>query len=318
MVEKIGINKFSAQLSGGQYHLLSRVSFETRSIAVATCVADSAWASTSIFASRFRSEAAESNLQKLHSHFSKPLSPIELDVHEPLAVAVALQSGLNEFATRASSREAIIDVTSFRREELLMLLAMLKAQSRSTFDRWLLAYVGAKNMGEWLSGKVTSHRSVLGYPGDIRPSRSTRLVVLMGFEIPRARSIIETYEPKQIILGMGRRSESITDSLYERNKELFEDITREFRGSIEKEFEFSAREPISVKRELEEAILPNNDSNVVIAPLHTKLSTLGVGLYALEHQEAQVCYAPVEEYNEIAYSAPGEDIYIIPLPTLIG
>jgi hypothetical protein len=65
-------------------------------------------------------------------------------------------------------------------------------------------------------------------------------------------------------------------------------------------------------------VLPNGNSNIVIAPLHTKLSTIGVGLYALEHTEAQVCYAPVEEYNETAYSAPGRDIYTIPLASLFS
>jgi hypothetical protein len=316
MVEKISIAEFSGRFSGGDCHLLGRVSFESRSMTVPASIVGAKWSSVLIFASRVRSETAEDNLQTLVSHFSNQMIPIQLNTSEPLEVAATLQSALGEFIGRAEADPAVIDITSFRREELLMLLALLKLKGALVSKHWHLAYVGAQNMGEWLSGKVTAHRSVLGYPGDIRPSRSTRVVVLMGFEIARARSIIETYEPKQLILGMGRKSESITDSLYERNKELFLEITREFRGSIEKEFEFSAREPIAVKRELEAVILPDDSTNVVIAPLHTKLSTIGVGLYGLEHSEAQVCYAPVEEYNEAAYSAPGRDIYLIPITSL--
>jgi hypothetical protein len=125
----------------------------------------------------------------------------------------------------------------------------------------------------------------------------------MGFEVARARSIIETYEPKDIIIGMGEKSESITEALYERNRALFEEITSEFRDSLQLKFEFSARDPISVLKKLEQIIKLDRESNVVIAPLQTKLSTIGVGLYGLKHQEAQRCYAPVEEYNETAYSA---------------
>src|SRR6202162_2536425 len=221
MVDKVGIPDFSTRVLAGSYHLLGRVSFESRSVTVATSVLGSTWASAFIFVSRTRSEAAEKNLQTLLAHFDGRMGQRELNIGEPLEVATNLQTGLDEFLLRSTSAQAIIDVTSFRREELLMLLALVKLKRPQRSEHCKLAYVGAKNMGEWLSGKVTAHRSVLGYPGDIRPSRPTRLVVLMGFEIPRARSIIETYEPKQIILGMGRRPESITDALYERNKELF-------------------------------------------------------------------------------------------------
>jgi hypothetical protein len=197
-----------------------------------------------------------------------------------------------------------------------MLLAILKLQAPRCMIEWKLAYISARNMGQWLSGKVSSVRSILGYPGDIRPSRTTSLVVLMGFEVERARSIIENYEPRQIILGMGRKSESISDDLYDRNKQLFDVARHEFDVNTENTFEFSSREPLKVQSELSKIVRRVDRSNIIIAPLHTKLSTVGVGLYALDHPMVQVCYAPVEEYNEEAYSAPGDDVYLVPVKML--
>ncbi len=115
-----------------------------------------------------------------------------------------------------------------------MLLAILKLGPSRRMANWRLAYVSARDMGQWLSGEV--------HDGSIRSwirrryqtvLRRTRLVVLLGFEVGRARSIIESYEPKQIVLGMGGKSESISDDLYYRNKELFDQLAREFAGSLE-------------------------------------------------------------------------------------
>lgn len=139
---------------------------------------------------------------------------------------------------------------------------------------------------------------------------------MLGFEVNRARSIIEAYEPKQIVLGMGYKTESINETLYVRNKRLFEHLRQEFQESVEATFEFSARDPLKVQLELDEVIGANDNSNIVIAPLHTKLSTVGAGLYALNSTGVQVCYAPVEEYNEDAYSAPSPDVFLVPLNSM--
>src|ERR1035437_2433660 len=133
MIEKISIEHFAARVAERKHHLvsrLSRASFEARSITVATSVPGKVWASASVFASKIRSEAAEKNLQTLSRHFSN-LYPTELNTSEPLEVANSLHGVIDEFAKRATSADAIIDVTSFRREELLMLLAILKLYATS-------------------------------------------------------------------------------------------------------------------------------------------------------------------------------------------
>jgi hypothetical protein len=319
MTSKLELAEWAHRPVGdGKSHLLMRASFEDRSIAIAEAFGSKHWGSATIFTSKRSSDRARGNIDALNRHLNGELISVELDKSAPLEVASELTRAVGDFVERVGLDAAVVDVTSFRREELLILLAILRSKlsDRNLLHRWTLAYVGALEMGDWLSGKVTSVRSVFGFPGDIRPSRSTRLVVMLGFEVNRARSIIEAYEPKQIVLGMGYKTESINETLYVRNKRLFEHLRQEFQESVEATFEFSARDPLKVQLELDEVIGANDNSNIVIAPLHTKLSTVGAGLYALNSTGVQVCYAPVEEYNEDAYSAPSPDVFLVPLNSM--
>ena len=264
MIEKIELVEFASEMNRTAHYLLGRVSFEERSMTIPLCVKGMKWKSPTVFSSVRRAEKADGNVVKLRDHFRMKLQQPELDVDEPLRVAETLRKNVEEFAEVAGQRKAIVDITSFRREELLMLFAILGRLQPAVIRDWKLAYTSALNMGEWLSGEVTSVRSVIGYPGDVRPSKSTKLVLLMGFEVSRARSIIEAYEPKQIILGLGRQSESITDELYDRNRKLVEGLSREFQSAIERQFEFSPRDPIVVARELDLVIGPEDQANVVV------------------------------------------------------
>lgn len=313
MIEKLEFDSLGAMLRSRPFHFFARVGFETRSIAIIGRTPQYEWTSFTCFVSKNRSEVAQKNVDAAISVQTINRANYELDTQDPIEVARQLYDGVHHFHDHARGAPGLLDITSFRREELLILLSLISRLPKNDVADWHLAYVGAKFMGEWLSGEVTEVRSVLGYPGEARPSKSTRLVILMGFEVSRARRIIESYEPKEIILGMGRKAESINDDLYARNKELFDRLEREFKESIEATFEFSARNPIAVKQELTEVIGDPARANLVIAPLHTKLSTIGAGLYGASEPLAQICYASVDEYNETAYSAPGTDVYLVPL-----
>lgn len=313
MIKKLEFDALGTLLLNRPFHFFARLGFETRSIEIIRRTPQYEWTSFTCFFSKSRSEVAERNVDVARNVQTLNRADYQLDTQDPIETSRHLYEGVHHFHDRARGAPALLDITSFRREELLILLSLLSRLPQNDIADWHLAYVGAKFMGEWLSGEVTEVRSVLGYPGEARPSNSTRLVILMGFEVARARRIIESYEPKEIILGMGRKAESINNDLYVRNKELFEQLGREFKESIETTFEFSARDPLAVKQELATVIGDPARANLVIAPLHTKLSTIGAGLYGASEPLAQICYASVDEYNEAAYSAPGTDVYLLRL-----
>ena len=104
--------------------------------------------------------------------------------------------------------------------------------------------------------------------------------------------------PPRFYLGWAESQILISEELYTRNKKLVDELALELKVNVQQRFEFSARDPLIVASELESVIQDAQRSNIVIAPLHTKLSTVGVGLYALKYPAVQICYAAVEEYNE--------------------
>jgi hypothetical protein len=315
MIEQVPVDMLKARYSRVPCHVIGRISFEQRSIVVAEALGMDGCATFVPFISLKRSEVSERNLAKFRTLHPTAI-PIELDTSHPLQTAELLAEVVRLANQRAGMSDTIIDISSFRREELLMLLAIFRQSNTPKDTKCELVYVATKDMSDTLSNDVIGHRSVIGYAGEMWPSRQTRLVVLMGFEIHRARSIIENYEPAEIVLGMGRESESINPALHGVNLSFFKELRRQSANVIST-FEFSARDPLMVASELESAVPYDVESNVVIAPLNTKLSTLGAGLYALNHPTVQVCYAAVREYNESKYSTPDEFAYVVGLKDLL-
>lgn len=301
--------------------LLNKVGFETRSISSVVHDQNRSWRGIYTMASKDRSGRAQTNLQRLRDFVANDGIPFEfvgeLDEHDSLDVQESISSIVRQVIESSSRHPLWIDFTALRREELLILVRTLVAScSHDTLNRVSGLYVSARKMGEWLSSDVTDVRSVVGYPGSISPSKKTTLILMMGFEIARARSIIEAYEPSRIILGFSNKGGSINSELFERNQDVLRRVTSDFLPLTAGSFEFSATDPISCAKSLERIILDENDQNVVLAPLHTKISALGAAAVGLRYPSVQVCYAAVEEYNEILYSEPGDEVFLIPFSDL--
>ncbi|TAV10203.1 hypothetical protein ELI37_06620 [Rhizobium leguminosarum] len=306
----IPVTDLSVRLWPKSRPLVARLSFENRSTVVACAAPAGTLRKGILFVSEGRSELAKERVAEVRKQHPD-LRVVELRTSDPLNTAVEINKAISSI----SLVDAVVDVTAFRREELLMLLEVLRGVDSSKRRNCELVYVSAGKMADPLSGKVTQCRSVVGYAGEIWPTRPTRLVVLMGFEIPRARAIIEAYEPRHLVLGRGLRSESINLELSEKNDDFFKELKSNY-SNVESTFEFSARDPWAVAAELERSIPRSERSNIVIAPLHTKLSTIGVGLYAQAHRDVQVCYAEVGAYNEESYSTVGSSAYVLSLTQL--
>lgn len=222
----------------------------------------------------------------------------------------------------------VIDISSLSHELLVVMLGILHRMQ--ILNKTALLYVGASeysfnspNDAVWLSRGVRSVRSILGFPGEMLPSRRLHLIILAGFEVERASELIIRCEPTSISIGIGKREQSISESHHEKNKLFFERIdqfikSNDFDSQEVHHFDFSCVDPLSTKRQILTHIdnLQLNDRNIVICPLNTKLSTVGVVLAALERPAIQVCYAEPEEYNIEGYCKPGNDVSVVFLDKL--
>ncbi len=220
----------------------------------------------------------------------------------------------------------IIDVTALSHELLVVIIGIFS--NLSLLDRVTLLYVGASDYSfnttddaVWLSRGVRSIRSILGFPGVMLPSKRLHLIVFAGFEVERASEVILRYEPASLSIGLGKREQSVTEAHHSKNKLFFERLNQFIKdqdagGEEIHHFEFSCIDPILVKNQLIAHIDEVNkfgERNIVVCPLNTKPSTVGVVLAAIERPEIQICYAEPDEYNTEGYSKPGTDVNIIPL-----
>ncbi|MDA8152972.1 MAG: hypothetical protein M0003_09725 [Acidithiobacillus sp.] len=223
-------------------------------------------------------------------------------------------------------KELVIDTTALSHELLAVIIGVI--HSLQFFNKVTLLYVGAAEYsfnvpgdGMWLSRGVRSIRSILGFPGEMLPSRKLHLVVLAGFEVERASEVILSYEPASLSIGLGKREQSVSDAHHDKNKIFFDKLNIFVReqGVDNPDvycFEFSCVDPLITKSQLlshVDELKVSDDRNIVICPLNSKLSTVGVVLAAIERPEIQICYAEPDEYNIEGYALPGNELTVVSL-----
>jgi len=210
-----------------------------------------------------------------------------------------------------------IDITTFTRENLLMLLRIASLKKGSF--RFYFFYTPSEKYSSnvdiselWLSRGVKEIRSVFSYPGDFSPIKSYLLIILTGFEYERSQILIDIYEPTRVVLGKATSTSSINPELADINERNFNQLRG--KNPYSDTFEFSCIDLDETMQIIREQIAKfENDYNIIIAPMNNKLSSLSVGLVALEKPFVQICYASTNQYNIYGYSSPSNFVYLINL-----
>ena len=137
------------------------------------------------------------------------------------------------------------------------------------------------------------------------------LIVLSGFEEERAEQIIESFEPNQLILGKPSVHNSINNELNKISEKKFGYLKNKYQSLLIDEFEFSCTDIVTTRTLIEQLINKHQfNSNIVIAPLNNKISTLGVTFACLKNDNIQICYASANQYNINSYSE-ASDYFIV-------
>jgi len=263
----------------------------------------------------------------IQGFFGTRASVISVSTKDPIFSADSLFTGIFKDVAKKKHSRILIDITTFTHELLLILIKLLTifAPSIKNIDVTLL-YASASDYSigdtvkfKWLSKGVEHVRTILGFPGDNLPSRRTHLIILVGYELERAMRLIEILEPNTISLGFGRSGTQTTEKNRTANKHFHMLLRRLAISYADVEnFEISCNDPIETKNELMRIRDERSGSNILLAPMNNKMSTLGAAMAALTCHEIQVCYAPVLEYNFENYSSPGKSCYVLQLPELLN
>ncbi len=265
------------------------------------------------------SDYIDENLNYLCKKFNDHAESVPINSRDPLTTADALYNALKKIPDE--NYHYLIDITTFTHESLLMLFRLL-TELKKNKCKFTFVYTGATNYGidqenlkdKWLSKGIHNIRSVLGYPGELLPSRKDHLIVLVGYEHERASRLIEDYEPNKISLGFGR-SKSIVDSQLQEAQSHFNKLAKEISAKYgsDCDFEFSCNDPSDARDEILKCIETTPDHNHIIAPMNTKISTIGCALATIEDPTIQLCYAQPTHYNYKHYASPGDTCYLINL-----
>ena len=295
-------------------------SFEDRTMFVSKNLADGYQAKRSVvyvnreFLTGSASDKTKTNLYKLVSlvsRFSEDVNVIEGSWLSPAEKLNELREIVETASKATDSRfSSLVDCTTFNRETLLTLLLLLRQSQPDGLFR--VAYVSPEKHGKWLSSGFRKIRNVIGFSGLALSSRPTILVALSGFEATRTERIIEEHEPSQVLLGIG---DPPTSTVF-LNRNIDEQKLVLSRQQLV-EFRFPADSISGTVQALKDACQPFiTDSNVVLAPMSTKLSTVGVFLFAEEFSDAQITYCVPGQYNTKDYSNGVRALYLETLPSI--
>ncbi len=300
--------------------LVLSASFEERSLALAKAMSGSRIDNIDIAlcANNDSVEKTYKNKERITSLF-KNITPFDLSKSNPIETAdgfIALADRIK--ATRKEN--VIVDVTCFTHEAMLILVKVLQENIDQT-TRVSLAYVPAQSYNEktatdhdiWLSRGLKEIRSVLGYAGELVPSKDIHLIALVGFDSERTLRLIEEYQPATLSLGLGSEM-PFEEQFLSINKYFLEEIKAIYPNY--ETFEFSPSSPFQVADEIEKIAQSHPDKNTVISVMNTKVSALGVARAISRNQTIQACYALPLIYNHDHYSVPSNKCVIISLSDL--
>lgn len=320
-LKPIKLSDLNSKLGDGFDLFICSSSYEDRCLSVIENIDLEKISKTLVIGNKNLSSLIERNGIIIRNKLKNKYSEVDTDTTNPLLTADNIKSSLEEALSEKPQR-LLIDITTLTREALLILLKLIRYFQKN-WESVYFVYTSASNYSinepdpkdKWLSKGIGEIRSVLGYPGEILPSKPVHLIVLVGFEPDRAASLIDKYEPTIASLGYGEK-ESVTDKKhFPINRRFYDQIRQIYSGT--ENFVFHCDDPYKTKIVIDEQIAKFPGYNVVIAPMNTKISTLGVALAAFDNEDIQVCYAQPNLYNYDGYSIPGDNCYLFELEGLI-
>lgn len=235
---------------------------------------------------------------------------LDVDSHDPIETTKNIVEIIRS-AEGHSVRRVLIDITTFTHETLLILFRVCHdAFDDATLVEFLYNpaeeySVGDEPRDKWLSKGIREVRSVMGYPGEFVPSRPTHLVVLVGFEDYRALRLVQEIEPSLVSVGYGDSQELDTRPHQITNEMKLEKL-RSVVGNVD-DFVFSCYDADSTEMTIRE-VAGKGEYNTILAPMNTKISSLGAGRAAIRDESIQICYAQADIYNYGFYSR-ASDLY---------
>jgi hypothetical protein len=249
----------------------------------------------------------EKNGKKIGDKFGEKARIVEISKKNSITTADKIINALSIYKEKQLF-SINIDISCMTHETVLILYSIFEYLYYGTEIKIKYFYVPATEYDpgvpyeqKWLSKGVLEVRSVLGFPGRLLPSRRNHLLILVGFEVERAVGLIEKFEPASLTLAYGDGN-SFNEAHRLVNEQRHQNLSERFSNA--RNLAFSPRDAHKVRDLVLNEALQNPSRNLIVAPMNTKISTLGVALAATTNPDIQICYAAAKAYNIENYSSP--------------
>ncbi len=260
------------------------------------------------------------NSKFLSAHFKDNAIHAKTNTTDPIVTADILNTTLTSLLREKTKSNVVVDITTFTHECLLILLRILNIHNDKIGKLHLLYSsaldysVGQTIENKWLSRGVANVRTILGYPGSFSPTSKTHLILFVGYEHQRASKLIELIEPNIISLGYGKPG-TATNEKHEEVSQYSHDVVARLalKYSHVQSFPFACNDHKSAEEAINGQFSKFPEYNTIVAPMNTKLSTVGTYMAAIANEKIQLCYSPAVQYNFDNYSRPSDLFYHLQL-----
>lgn len=314
MVREIKINEISSVFTDQIDLFICNSSFEKRCKVIPREIAEIKPLRSIVFYNNDFSEKIKKNAKYLYKLFGKNRCvKVETSLNDSLFSYLNIFNVLSIELNNLETKNIVIDITTFTHESLLLVLKALVSLKKDD-QNLKFVYNAAKSYScneidiekKWLTKGIKFSRTIIGYPGITDLTLNDHLIILFGFEKDRTNRVIKDFEYNKITLAFGKEGSSIKESHYIINKKRHKELIDLYRNT--NQLEVTLNDPDFIKEEIKEYIETLSE-NIVIMPMNNKLSTLGVGLAAIENEKIQLYYSLASRYNTEAYSKPSKKVY---------
>jgi hypothetical protein len=323
LISKCKLTEMNSMLDQCFDLFICSCSFENRCLSIANNIDLSKIKHSIIVYMSEYSEYLDNNLRTLDELFVKESTNIELKHNDPIFSADTIKENLLKISKNKEIYSILLDITCFTHESLLILIRLLQiifpvANIVCTYANAMDYDTGHEKNDKWLSKGIKDIRSVLGYSGDIIPTRKTHLIVIVGYEYERATRIINAMEPNSLALAFGTSDDATTDKNRNANEHYMQ-LVKQMAVCYQdiKSFTIKCDDPFETFDILLRHINEEDNKNIIMIPLNNKITTIGAAFTAMHNNNIQLCYAPALIYNFTDYSIPGDSCYIFNITKIL-
>ena len=310
--ESIKLEEVTNAISATCELLICSASYEERSLSIPLNLEPTVPRSVMVLKNADVAGKGSEHADHIVEHFPQKAKIFEIKKSEAVRTADRLVDAITKELDASDSRRICVDITTMTHETLLIVFRLLNLLLKEDYEN-LVTYLynpadeydpGRHPDSKWLSEGVAHVGSILGFSGNLLPSKRNHLVVLVGFEVNRAAGLIDVFEPDSMSFGFGDQS-SISEEHRIVNERKHEQLSTRYSNA--QHFEFSPSDAYQVRDRILSHAKEHSDKNLIVAPMNTKISTIGCALAALKNKNIQLCYASAITYNFGNYSTPSSE-----------